>query len=132
MVQHAKQFCRSSPEELLKELAQRRKLFLSNYQNPVTMGRVLRRRDEVACPQMVIEYNTHMGYVDKFDMLKSLYELNRKSHKWWHRIFFYFVDACIVNASILFRLRSKSNEFENISFGCIQGPHWRSSSFQTR
>nr|CAI5854380.1 unnamed protein product [Callosobruchus analis] len=28
-----------------------------------------------------------MGYVDKFDMLKSSYEVDRKSHKSWHRIF---------------------------------------------
>nr|CAH7735824.1 unnamed protein product [Callosobruchus chinensis]CAH7754795.1 unnamed protein product [Callosobruchus chinensis] len=65
---------------------------------------------------MVKDYNCHMGYVDKFDMLKSLYEVDRKSHKWWHRIFFHFLDVCIVNAFILFQLRSKSKSLSMKDF----------------
>lgn len=42
-------------------------------------------------------------------MLKSLYEVNRKSKKWWHRILFYFVDLSLVNAFILFK---KNNDSE--------------------
>jgi len=33
----------------------------------------------------VKDYNENMGFVDKADMLKALYEVNRKSRKWWHR-----------------------------------------------
>ena len=39
-----------------------------------------------------------MGYVDKADMLKSLYVLDRKSKNWWHRIVFYFLDVALVNS----------------------------------
>ena len=45
------------------------------------------------------DYNKHMGYVDKADMLKSVYDLDRKSREWWHRIAFYFLDVSLVNAS---------------------------------
>lgn len=44
-----------------------------------------------------------MGYVDYDNMLKSYYELYRKSHKWWYRIFFDFVDVSVVNSYILFK-----------------------------
>ncbi|KAJ8935796.1 hypothetical protein NQ314_012648 [Rhamnusium bicolor] len=53
-------------------------------------------------------YNSHMGFVDKFDKFKGLYEVDRKLHKWWNRILFYFVNVCIVNAFILFQLQSQS------------------------
>lgn len=33
-------------------------------------------------------------------------EVDRKAHKWWHRIFFYFVDASIFNAFVLIQQRS--------------------------
>ncbi|KAJ8938954.1 hypothetical protein NQ318_019410 [Aromia moschata] len=52
-------------------------------------------------------YNKHMGYVDKFDMLKSIYEIDRKSKKWWHRIFWYLLDAAVVNAFLIFQERAK-------------------------
>ena len=35
-------------------------------------------------------------------MLKSVYGLDRKSRKWWHRIAFHFLDVSLVNAFILF------------------------------
>jgi hypothetical protein len=51
----------------------------------------------------VKDYNENMGSVDKADMLKALYEVNRKSRKWWHRIFWYFRDVTVVNAFIIYR-----------------------------
>ena len=44
-----------------------------------------------------------MGYVDKADMLKSLYGLDRKSKKWWHRIVFHFLDVALVNSYIILK-----------------------------
>lgn len=42
-----------------------------------------------------------MGYVDKSDMSISLYKVNRKSKKWWHRIMWHFLDLTITNAFIV-------------------------------
>ena len=57
----------------------------------------------VACPKMAKDYNSHMGFVDKADMLKSFYEISRKSKKWWHRIFWHFVDVTVVNSFIVYK-----------------------------
>lgn len=60
----------------------------------------------VPCPSLVKEYNAHMGYVDKADMLKTCYAIDRKSKKWWHRLFFHFLDTTVVNAFVIFTTNS--------------------------
>lgn len=89
--------------------------FLSNYHNPNEITSVNRRQRDgsmnvVPCPSVVKDYNKFMGGVDKADMLKSLYEISRKSKKWWHRIFFHFVDVTVTNAYIIFRERSPNTK----------------------
>ncbi|XP_051170470.1 piggyBac transposable element-derived protein 4-like [Leptopilina boulardi] len=64
---------------------------LSNFHDPSKVSDVNRKNKDgsinvISCPNMIKDYNQHMGYVDKSDMLKSLYEIDRKSKKWWHRI----------------------------------------------
>ncbi|KAL4147919.1 hypothetical protein QTP88_002246 [Uroleucon formosanum] len=56
----------------------------------------------VRCPIVLQDYNSNMNCVDKFDQNKKTYQIDRKSQKWWHRIFFFFFDATIVNARILY------------------------------
>ncbi|CAH1995165.1 unnamed protein product [Acanthoscelides obtectus] len=65
---------------------------------------------DIACPRLFLEYNKHMGYVDKLDMLKSIYELDRKSKKWWLRIFWYLLDISLVNAYIIFKNRNTTTK----------------------
>lgn len=66
--------------------------FLSNFHG--TEQTVLSRTQkdgsklEVTAPMVVADYNKDMGGVDKADMLRSIYDLDRKSRKWWHRLFF--------------------------------------------
>lgn len=50
-----------------------------------------------------------MGYVNYADMLKSYYEIDRKSHKWWHKIFFHFLDLSLVNSFTLFKENSQGS-----------------------
>lgn len=71
----------------LKWMDRRSVLFLSNHHNPSILGLASRKkkdgsREDIPCPLLVKQYNAHMGYVDRFDMLKSIYEIDRKSHKW--------------------------------------------------
>lgn len=84
--------------------------FLSNFHDPEKITSVQRKdksgtSEEISCPELVQDYNRNMGHVDKADMLKSFYEIDRKSKRWWLRIFWHFVDVTIVNAYILFRKR---------------------------
>lgn len=58
---------------------------------------------EITCPLAVKDYNQNMNFVDKFDQLKGSYAIDRKSKKWWHRLFFHFLDCTVVNAFILYK-----------------------------
>lgn len=81
---------------------------LSNFHEPLGNSEVKRKEKngsikKVCCPKALIDYNANMNFVDKFDQNLNLYKVNRKSHKWWHRIFFYFLDATVVNAFVLYK-----------------------------
>lgn len=61
--------------------------FLSNFHDPSESTSINRKQKDgsllpVSCPTLVRDYNKHMGYVDKADMLKSTYQINRKAKKW--------------------------------------------------
>jgi len=80
---------------------------LSNFHNPTDVVEVKRKSKDgttsmIPCPSVLKEYNMNMNCVDKFDQYKKMYHIDRKSHKWWHRIFFFFFDAAIVNSHIIY------------------------------
>ncbi|GFQ72612.1 piggyBac transposable element-derived protein 3 [Trichonephila clavata] len=76
----------------------------------VIIKRKERNRDiDVRCPKAVSDYNKNMGFVDHFDHLKSLYEIDRKSRKWWCRLFFHFLDMTVINAYILYNMLPNIN-----------------------
>lgn len=81
---------------------------LSNFHDPQNVTQVQRRSKDgsstmINCPKVLQDYNNNMNCVDKFDQNKKSYQIDRKSHKWWHRIFFYFIDASIVNAHVTYK-----------------------------
>jgi len=57
---------------------------------------------QVNCPKSIVEYTRRMGGVDRFDRQRALYSVSRKSKKWWLRIFYFIVDAAVVNAFNLY------------------------------
>jgi len=61
------------------------------------------KRESVSCPTCIKDYNAYMGGVDHFDQLVSAYNISWKSRKWWIKIFYYCIDAMIVNAYILYK-----------------------------
>ncbi|KAJ8933131.1 hypothetical protein NQ314_014198 [Rhamnusium bicolor] len=80
-------------------------LLISNFHNPQEICNVTRRAKDgsqitVNCPTLVKEYNQLMGGVDKADMLKAIYELDRIE------FFFHFLDICVVNAYIIYKERA--------------------------
>ena len=81
--------------------------FISNY-HAVEMESVQRKEKDgskipVSCPNVVKDYNETMSGFDKHDMLRRLYGVNRKSLKWWHRLFFGMLDMTIVNSYVLYK-----------------------------
>lgn len=80
---------------------------VSNFHQPGDIIQIKRKEKngntiEISCPRVIVDYNAHMNSVDLFDQKKAVYEIDRKSKKWWHRIFWYFIDACVVNAFIVY------------------------------
>lgn len=85
---------------------------ISNYHNPMETATVKRRnkcgeKEDIPCPLVLVDYNQNMNCVDKLDQLKSTYELDRKSHKWRHRIFFHCIDVCVVNSFIIYNMTAQ-------------------------
>ncbi|KAG5890865.1 hypothetical protein JTB14_002808 [Gonioctena quinquepunctata] len=83
--------------------------FLSNYCSPKSTCPVLRKSKygstlEVSCPEVVSKYNEIMDGVARFDQLRECYEIERRSTKWWPRLFCCFLlDMAIINAYILIK-----------------------------
>lgn len=62
-----------------------------------------RRYVEVPRPNIVAEYNQHMGGVDLNDMLVALYRMDMGTKRYYFRIFYRLIDICIVNSWLLYR-----------------------------
>lgn len=56
----------------------------------------------VNCPTVVKDYNSFMGGVDHADQLRSAYGLDRKSKKWWHRIFWGLLEMAFINSYVVY------------------------------
>ena len=50
-----------------------------------------------------------MNCVDKFDQNKKSCQIDRKAHKWWHRLFFHFVDTAVVNSHVIYKKTTNKN-----------------------
>jgi len=72
-------------------------------------------RKEIDCPQIISIYNQHMGGVDLLDSLMGLYRITIRSKKWYHRLFFHYLDMAVVNAWLLYRrARSQQNNTSEV------------------
>jgi hypothetical protein len=52
-------------------------------------------------PQIVMDYNSHMGYVDKGDRMATSYSISRRTFKWTKKLFFHLLDLANLNSYIL-------------------------------
>eukprot|EP00731_Ephydatia_muelleri_P005757 Em0003g5a len=58
-------------------------------------------------PQMIDEYNKHMGGVDLSDQLVLNYGYSHRQIKWWKRVFFHLIDLALVNSNIMYNSVNK-------------------------
>ena len=54
-------------------------------------------------PPLLPAYNKFMGGVDRHDQIRKTYGFDRKSKRYWFRLFFYFFDTAINNAYLLYK-----------------------------
>jgi hypothetical protein len=45
------------------------------------------------CPKAFADYGKYMGGVDTANQLRSYYERDRRSKKWWHRLFYFLLET---------------------------------------
>jgi hypothetical protein len=62
---------------------------------------------------MHLQYTRNMRGVDIADQLRGVYSCLTRSHKWWHRIFFYMLDTTVSNMWII---------HSDLSFRFLQEP----------
>jgi hypothetical protein len=68
----------------------------------VTISRQLRDRQRItiSCPQAIVDYNKYAHGVDRFNQRISCYNFDHRSRRNWLRLFFFFVNASLVNSYI--------------------------------
>lgn len=59
---------------------------------------------DVRKPSCVITYNDFMLGVDRADQLMSYYPFDRKSLKWWKKVFFYLLSVAVCQAMIIYKI----------------------------
>ena len=55
-------------------------------------------------PKIIAIYRTNVGSVDQFNKATNKFSTKRGSKKWWKPIFFWLLDAAIVNAWVLYKI----------------------------
>ena len=58
---------------------------------------------EILRPNIVKQYNCHMGGLDMQDMLLNLYQIDHKSRKYYFRIIYYLIGTAINNSWLEYR-----------------------------
>lgn len=74
------------------------------YENKiVTLPKISRiTKENIKKSLCVVEYNRHMGAVDRSDMMISSIDCTRKSIKWYVKVFFHSLDVTLLNAHAMF------------------------------
>ena len=72
---------------------------------------------DIERPNVVKQYNSHMGGVDLADMRHMHVQTNIVGlHRWWLRVFFYLLDVGTSNAMILFMSTQKNTNNINLAW----------------
>jgi hypothetical protein len=72
-------------------------------------------REDIMTFPMHFEYTTHMCGANMVDQLRALYSMQNRTYKWWHRIFFFFLDMTIVNIFIIYLAKCKGRSKPSMS-----------------
>lgn len=95
--------------------------FHGNEEATVTRKEKDGSKSTITCPQSIKDYNTYMGGVDTADRLRALYCVDRKSPKWWHRLFWGVLDIAFVNAYVVYGLTHEKTSVKEFRRSIAQG-----------
>ena len=80
--------------------------------------------EHVMKPEMINEYNKYMNGVNKCDQYLASYSIDRKTLKWWKKIFFCVLDVCILNAMITYTTYDPTFKQKKCSHNRLKGRHF--------
>ncbi len=80
-------------------------ILLSNCHGP-DVGNIKRTMKDgtkktISCPEAIVFYNKYMGGVDHADQMITLYDLDRKSTKWWRKVFIRLMLTAVFNSYVI-------------------------------
>jgi len=73
---------------------------LTNIHSAPAEGNFCTEGGKAIKPQIVMDYNHHMGYVDKGDRKTNSYSISRRTFKWTKKLFFHLLNLAILNSYI--------------------------------
>ena len=74
----------------------------------VTVHPQMPHRNEVTMPAVVDRYNHNINGVDVADQLTMFYSIQRKTRKWWRKLFLWMLETTIVNSYIVYKSKVPS------------------------
>ena len=72
---------------------------LTNIHSAPVEGNFCNEGGKAIQPQIVMDYNHHMGYVDKGDRMANSYSISSRTFKWMKKLFFQLLDLAILKAT---------------------------------
>lgn len=87
---------------VMKWRDKRNVLTISTTNGPEMENVVNHKGNTINKPSMVVNYNKFMSGIDRSDQMISYYSTPRKSLRWYIKIFFHLVDACLWNSKYIF------------------------------
>lgn len=63
-------------------------------------------------PNIVGEYNRHMGGVDFIDSIMGCYKIKLRSKRWKYRMFYHLLDLSMANAWLLYKRIHKAKDLQ--------------------
>jgi hypothetical protein len=75
---------------------------LTNIRDAPAKGNFCDKNGKAIMPQIVTDYNRHVGYVDKGDRMANSYSMNRRTLKWTNKLFFLLFDLTSLNNNVFF------------------------------
>ena len=89
---------------------------ISNIYNGLPLS--YQKKGKLKCkPDMVYFYNLNKGGVDGLDQTLSYYSYERRTIKWWKKIFFYLFEVGISNCCIYYKLiNACDSKYRNLDF----------------
>jgi hypothetical protein len=74
---------------------------LTNMLHPPREGNFCDKHGNTLKPVIIQDYNQHMGYVDKSDLMTNTYSISRQTWKWTKNLFFHLLDLTVLKSYII-------------------------------